>query len=451
MPDEKEKESTRPENTAIVQRHESFLDIEPSRAKAKLAAIRDFQGVVQKSLNEGTDYGKIPGCGDTPTLLKPGAEKIIKLLNLYEEFEFIERIEDWDRPLFHYLICCTLRDMASGTKVASGLGECNSRESRYRYRWVNESQVTEGEKTSCKKKGGKRTLFEPKFAVEKKETTGQYGQPAEYWAKWDAAIANRTARSVERKKRDGSPLVGWEIDVDTTLYQVENPEIYDQVNTMVKIGKKRSLVDAALSVGRLSELFTQDLEDFQEGATTGSWETTTTPKSKPGPKPQVEKPKAEPVAAKPTPKPAPTVSHEAPKPVKDEFTFGPEVGGDPPEWKAKAEPAPAAEEEFPQVTPPPAPTPLLKVDSPGATMAQMEKFAKIKVSLDALGINEETLWKGIHRFSERTFKKIVVEASEFTPTEMDYILGYMDRWVKAMEAEKVARAAAEKRRQGGQS
>jgi hypothetical protein len=179
--------------------------------------------------------------------------------------------------------------------------------------------------------------------------------------------------------------------------------------------------------------------------------TTTTPKAKPGPKPQVEKSKAESVAAKPTPKPAPTVSHEAPKPVKDEFTFGPEVGGDPPEWKAKAEPAPAAEEEFPQVTPPPAPTPLLKVDSPGATMAQMEKFAKIKVSLDALGINEETLWKGIHRFSERTFKRIVVEASEFTPPEMDYILGYMDRWVKAMEGEKVARAAAEKRRQGGQS
>ena len=45
-----------------------------------------------------------------------------------------------------------------------------------------------------------------------------------------------------------------------------NEEVYSEVNTILKIGKKRALVDAALSAGRLSEIFTQDLEDLPPGA-----------------------------------------------------------------------------------------------------------------------------------------------------------------------------------------
>ena len=33
--------------------------------------------------------------------------------------------------------------------------------------------------------------FEPNFALDKKETTGQYGKPAEYWAMFEAAIRDK--------------------------------------------------------------------------------------------------------------------------------------------------------------------------------------------------------------------------------------------------------------------
>lgn len=40
-------------------------------------------------------------------------------------------------------------------------------------------------------------------------------------------------------------------------------DAYTLDNTVLKMGKKRALVDAALMVGSLSDIFTQDLEDFE--------------------------------------------------------------------------------------------------------------------------------------------------------------------------------------------
>jgi hypothetical protein len=71
-------------------------------------------------------------------------------------------------------------------------------------------------------------------------------------------------RRVQRPTKSGKTYFGVEYDTDLTLYQVPNPDIFDQVNTLVKMAKKRALVDAALSAGRLSDLFTQDLEDMAE-------------------------------------------------------------------------------------------------------------------------------------------------------------------------------------------
>src|ERR671938_678900 len=44
--------------------------------------------------------------------------------------------------------------------------------------------------------------------------------------------------------------------------RVFNPDIADQVNTIQKIGQKRSLVAAVLIAVNASEFFTQDIEDF---------------------------------------------------------------------------------------------------------------------------------------------------------------------------------------------
>ena len=100
--------------------------------QGQLAAIEAFQKACQLHMRDGSDYGVIPGT-QKPTLLKPGAEKIIRLLGLADDYE-IEAVKDWDKPFFSFQVTCRLRHLASGQVVATGVGECNSMESRYRWR-----------------------------------------------------------------------------------------------------------------------------------------------------------------------------------------------------------------------------------------------------------------------------------------------------------------------------
>ena len=105
-----------------------------------------------------------------------------------------------------------------------------------------------------------RTLCEFDFAVERGETTGTYGKPAEHWQKFREAIAGGTARQVEKTTRRGQSMA-WEIDVEPVLYRVPNPDIADVVNTIQKMAQKRALVAATLIATSASEFFTQDVED----------------------------------------------------------------------------------------------------------------------------------------------------------------------------------------------
>jgi hypothetical protein len=182
--------------------------------RGELAAVARFQQMVRVQLKDGHDYGVIPGTGNKPTLLKPGAEKITKLLGLADSYEFVDRVEDWNRPLFRYLIRCTLTSVRNGIVIAEGLGECNSMESKYRYRWVWPDDLPEG--------------FDKESAV-------------------------------SRRVRNGGKQ-----------YRLESDDVYSQVNTILKMAKKRAHVDAALSAGRLSDVFTQDVEDLAANGVLGS-------------------------------------------------------------------------------------------------------------------------------------------------------------------------------------
>ncbi len=186
-----------------------------SEAQGQLQAVREFQATVRSLFVKGHDYGEIPGMGERPTLLKPGAEKLAKLLRLADTYEIVQSVEDWDRPLFRYLVKCRLIHMESGFLVSEGLGECNSMEAKYRYRWVWPNELTQEERHQLDAMRGYTKTF-----------TSKDGQ--------------RTFKK----------------------YRVDNDDLYSQVNTILKMAKKRALVDAALSAGRLSDLFTQDLEDL---------------------------------------------------------------------------------------------------------------------------------------------------------------------------------------------
>lgn len=49
--------------------------------------------------------------------------------------------------------------------------------------------------------------------------------------------------------------------------RTENPDIADTYNTVLKMAKKRALVDATLTATGCSDMFTQDVEDFQQPET----------------------------------------------------------------------------------------------------------------------------------------------------------------------------------------
>ncbi len=230
--------------------------------------INQFVGGV---LKEGEDYGTIPGAGTKKVLLKPGAEKLCSIFGLSVTYAEDKIIEDWTgdehngEPLFYYSYRCQLS--RGGLYVGEAIGSCNSWESKYRYRWVPEEIARQRpDVETLPKRGGTANKFEPQFALDKRETTGQYGKPAEYWAMFDTAIENRTARRITKKlgKKDYD---GIEITIDQTQYRIPNPDVADAINTCQKMAQKRSLVAAVLVVTNCSDAFTQDIEDFDMGGT----------------------------------------------------------------------------------------------------------------------------------------------------------------------------------------
>lgn len=149
--------------------------IKLDRVQDSMNKIQQFQKVVQGALTEGHDYGAAFSGTSKPSLLKPGAEKILMLLGLTSEYEVIEKIQDYEDGFFAYTIRCILTK--GGQVITEGLGHCNSKEKKY-----------------------------------------------------------------DSDKQDK----------------------YMLGNTCLKMAKKRSQVDATLTVGSLSNIFTQDIEDMAQ-------------------------------------------------------------------------------------------------------------------------------------------------------------------------------------------
>ena len=122
--------------------------------------------------------------------------------------------------------------------------------------------------------------------------------------------------------------------VNQTVGRVENENLADQKNTVLKMAKKRSKIDAVLGVSRSSGLFTQDVEDWaktetheeqlEQSRAVPAPERTVPPKPAPAkaaaPKPAPVKPTPPPKATipveAPTKPPVPKETPKAPAPVK---------------------------------------------------------------------------------------------------------------------------------------
>ena len=182
---------------------------------------------VKNCMVKGTDYGVIPGTNSKPTLLKSGAEKLLRFFSLSADISLCYSIEDfrgseYGEPLFYYRYRCCLT--WQNQLIATCEGSCNSWEKKYRYR-------------------------------EQKPTCPRCGQP--------------TIRKSENEYYCWKKIGGCGAKFPLTFEQitsqktglVPNPEIFDQINTLQKMAIKRSLVGAVLIATGASEYFTQDLED----------------------------------------------------------------------------------------------------------------------------------------------------------------------------------------------
>lgn len=84
---------------------------------------------VRSQMLPGTDFGVIPGTNNKPVLLKPGAEKLCRLFSLRPQFDLIQSVVDFEKPLFYYHYRCSL--YRNGELTAQGDGNCNTLEQKY--------------------------------------------------------------------------------------------------------------------------------------------------------------------------------------------------------------------------------------------------------------------------------------------------------------------------------
>jgi hypothetical protein len=191
--------------------------------------IRD---IVEMVMKPNVHYGSVPGI-PKPFLQKPGAEVLAMTFRLIPRYTTKERVIEGGHVI--YTVKCVLHHI-SGTRVGEGVGAGSTQEKKYRYRtefistgvdvppaWWDQKKMENLPKI-VKNQGGK--LLSPEV-IKKDKLTLSYG------------------------KDNGKWKIGY-------IKRIENPDIADQINTVLKMAKKRALVDAVITVFGLSDMFTQD-------------------------------------------------------------------------------------------------------------------------------------------------------------------------------------------------
>ena len=177
---------------------------------------------------KGQDFGIIQGT-EKPTLLLPGMEKLMRAMNLRAEYVPRTIIDDFDKPLFFYRYECRMIEVDTGRILSTAIGSANSMESKWR--WRNGDRLC----PHC----GKAAIIKGK---------------AEYGGGW-LCFAKKGGCGAKFKEGDQS-IEGQSVG------RIENPDIFDQMNTIDKIAQKRSLASAIKGAANVSEFFTVDVEDF---------------------------------------------------------------------------------------------------------------------------------------------------------------------------------------------
>lgn len=225
--------------TALATIPDFDVGTEIARVNRNVEAI---QHLIKEHMKEGVHYAiiapgekrggsrsSVGGLDNRPkhSLLKPGAELLCMMFKLSPEYEYT--VNDLKGGHREYVFTCTIRH--GGSIIGQGVGSCSSQEVKYRYRggWEKTDKPIPREYNELKKNGDFKKISAllggPEYAV--RQVDGE-------WC---------VARKGEK---------------------VENPDIADTFNTVLKMAKKRAMVDAILTATAASSVFTQDLADDLE-------------------------------------------------------------------------------------------------------------------------------------------------------------------------------------------
>lgn len=199
-------EPTKNTTAVVVQQQERALmrAATAEELKEQIGLIHDCLDSVMK---KGTHYDNLPGCGDKNTLLKPGAEVILTMFRISAE-PVVERESDGFDVTYHVTVIG--RHIPSGNVVGYGVGEASTSEKKY---------------------------------------------------KWREAICDKEFDNTPETRRQIAYIRDkYKKDVIHEVKQVrQNPA--DLTNTVLKMAKKRALVDLCLTSTACSDIFVQDMDD----------------------------------------------------------------------------------------------------------------------------------------------------------------------------------------------
>ena len=214
-----------PGSELAVTNHAALTVTTPVNAGDLVERLSTIREAMTDAMKENVDYGVIPGTGSKPTLLKPGAEKLGVLFQLD-----VQIVNEQHFIGDHLTVSsrATVYHAPSGARLGYGEGMCSTRERKYAYR-KQERVCPECGKPAVIK--GKKEYGGGWLCFKKKDGCG---------AKWP----------------DGADVIESQETGD-----IENPDLPDLWNTVIKMAEKRARVDAILAVTGASALFTQDVED----------------------------------------------------------------------------------------------------------------------------------------------------------------------------------------------
>ena len=194
-----------PQQAGVVEEYRPRILMQPEEAKALADSLESNMRAV---LKEDVDFGVIPGTGTKPSLLKPGAEKLLQWFGFghVNERGDVERDADGNRIGVTYR-CTVTKGMPDGRAVTVATCE------------------------------GYAGYDEDRF----------YMTEADAKAKAEA----RERANAAKYHRDANP--------GKWLYVTEYRAPW---NSVIKMAQKRAMVGAALAATSASTLFTQDVEDL---------------------------------------------------------------------------------------------------------------------------------------------------------------------------------------------